>query len=65
MCKNIVEPDRPQMTVLHMCFAYQITMAANTHLEYVKFPAFFTATVVAQTCLNITLYVHTLSCFYF
>jgi len=44
---NIVEPDRPQMTVLHMHFVYQITKAANTHLEYVIFSAFFTATVVA------------------
>jgi len=64
MWKNIVEPDRPQMTVLHVHFAYQITMAANTHLEYVIFNVFFTTTVIVQTCLNVTLYVHILPCFY-
>jgi hypothetical protein len=53
MWKNIVEPDRPQMTVLHMRFAYQITTAADTHLEYVIFPSFFYCNSVAQTCLSI------------
>ena len=38
--KNIVEPDRPQLTIWRMRFAYQITKAANTHLEYVIFTVF-------------------------
>ena len=38
--KNIVEPDRPQMTVWHNCFACWICKAANTHSEYVIFIAF-------------------------
>jgi hypothetical protein len=33
--KNIVETDRPQMTVPHMHFARWITKATETHSEYV------------------------------
>jgi len=35
MWKNIVELDRPQMTVWHMRFAYRITKTTNTYWEYV------------------------------
>ena len=40
MWKNIVEPDRPQMTVLCAHNAYSITKATNTHSEYVILTAF-------------------------
>jgi len=33
--KNIVEPDRPQMTILRMRIACEIPNAADTHSEYV------------------------------
>ena len=35
MCKNSVEPDRPQMTVWRMRCARWISKTTNTHLEYV------------------------------
>jgi len=35
MWKNMVEPNRPQMTIWHMCFACWITKATDTHSEYV------------------------------
>jgi len=34
MGKNIIEPDRPQMTIWRMCFACWITKATNSHSEY-------------------------------
>jgi hypothetical protein len=37
MCKNIVELDRPQMTVWHMHIACWKPKATNTHSEYVIF----------------------------
>jgi hypothetical protein len=40
MWKNIVEPDRPQMTVRRIRFACWIPKAANTHSEYAIFIAF-------------------------
>jgi len=33
MWKNIVESDRPQMTVWHMYIACWITKATNTHTQ--------------------------------
>ena len=35
MCKNNVEPGRPQKTIWHMRFARWITKATNTHSGYV------------------------------
>jgi len=35
MWKNIVEPDRPQMTIWCMCIAYWLPNTANTHSKYV------------------------------
>ena len=35
MWKNIVQPDRPEMTVWHMRFACCIIMATSTRSEYV------------------------------
>ena len=34
MLKNIVEPDRPQMTIWRMRIEYRIPKASNTHSEY-------------------------------
>ena len=38
--ENIVEPDRPQMTVWRMRIACLITMPTNTHSVYVTLNAF-------------------------
>ena len=52
----IVETDTPQMTVWRVSIARCILKATNTHSEYKIFIAFFsTATMVAQTLLNVTL----------
>ena len=63
MWKNTVEQDRPQMTIWRMRIAYSTPKATNTHPQYViRAYCFTTTTMVARTCLNITLYVHCLSC---
>jgi hypothetical protein len=58
----MVEPDRPQMTILRMRISGCIPKATNTHSQYVKFIDFSTAATVTRTRLNVTLYVHWLSC---
>jgi len=40
MWKNIVEPDKPQMTIWRMRIACWTTRAKNTHSEYVILIAF-------------------------
>jgi len=40
MWKNVVQPDRPQMTIWRMRIACWITKATNTHSEYVILIAF-------------------------
>ena len=40
MCKNMVEADRPQMTIRLKRFACWITKATNTKSEYVILIAF-------------------------
>jgi hypothetical protein len=40
MCKNIVEPDRPQMTIWRMRFLCRIPKVTNSHSEYVIITAF-------------------------
>ena len=57
MWKNIVEPNRPQMTSLRMRIACWIPKATNTHSEYVIIINFSTATIVARTQLGVALYV--------
>jgi len=47
MWKNIVERDRPQMTIWRMRIACWIPKATNTQLEYVIFIAF-----PLQQCLH-------------
>ena len=61
--KDIVERGRPQITIWRMRIACWIPKATDTHSEYVILYCFTTATVVARTRLNATLYVHCLSCF--
>jgi hypothetical protein len=51
MWKNIVETDRPQVTVWRMRIAYWIPKATNTHS---KMPA--------RARLNVTLYVQYMVC---
>ena len=60
--KNTVQPGRPQMKIWHMLFECWAHKATNTHSEYVTHIAFPLATVAARTRLNVTLYVHCLSC---
>jgi len=40
MCRNIVEPDRPRMTMWRMRIACWVPKATNTHSEYVVLIAF-------------------------
>ena len=40
MWKNMVQPNRPQMTIRRMRIACWITKATDTHTEYVIFIAF-------------------------
>ena len=59
--KKTVERGRPQMTIWCMRTACWIPKAINT-LRFCNTRCFSTATVVARTRLNLTLYVHCLSC---
>jgi len=61
MWEDNVELGRSQTTVWRMRIACWITKATDTFLDYVMV-FFFTATMVARTCLTITSYVHCLSC---
>ena len=40
MWNSTVDPDRPQVTIWRMRFAYWVTKATNTHSEYVILIAF-------------------------
>jgi hypothetical protein len=57
--KNMVESNRPQMTLWCIHIACRITKATDTYSEYVMLVAFSMAIVVAQTHLSITM-THTL-----
>jgi hypothetical protein len=56
MWKNVVEPDSPHMTIWRMSIACCIHKATNTLSDYVTH-CFSPATIVARTCLCVTLYV--------
>jgi len=60
--KNMVQPDRPQMTIIirHMRFACWTTEATDTHLECAY--CFSTATMVKRTHHNTNLCAHLLCC---
>ena len=60
--KNIVEPDRSQMTKWCMRFACGVRKATNT-LAICNTYCFSTATMAARTRRNVTLYVHCVSCY--
>jgi len=40
MCKTILGPDKPQITIRHRCIAYWIPKAMNAHSEYLILIAF-------------------------
>ena len=64
MWKNIVELDRPQMTIWRMRLACWIPNSTNINSEYVIIIDFSTGTVAARTRLDVTLYMHCVSCLY-
>ena len=62
MWKNIVEPDRPQMTIQCLCIAWWIPKTTNTHSEYVILIACH-CNIRYTKHLNVMLHIHCLSCF--
>jgi len=54
MWKNILKPHRTQMTIWRMRVACWITVATETHSEYVILIPFVTVAMVTRTRLNIT-----------
>ena len=58
MCKNVVQPDSPQMRIRRMRIACCIPQPTNTHSEYVTLTAF--PVQVARKRPNITLHAHCL-----
>jgi len=64
--KNILDPDRPQMTTWRMRIACWITKATHTHIhththsEYIMHTIFSTTTMVTRTRLGVTLRVQCL-----
>jgi hypothetical protein len=64
MWKNVVEPNRPRITIRRMRFACWVPKATNSHSGYVIMYNTYRispATMVARTSLNVTLYVYWLS----
>jgi len=61
MWKNIVEPDRPQMTIWRMRIACWILKATHKHSEC-HTCRFSTATMFARTRLSVSFYLDFLSC---
>ena len=57
MWKNIVDPDRPQMTVWYGEWTLHVGYTQNKYTY-----CFSTTTMVAGSRLNVTLYAHCLSC---
>ena len=64
MWKNNVHPGRPQMTIWRACALHAGYLRLQIHtLRICNTYSFSTATVVAQTGLNVTLCVHCLYCY--
>jgi len=61
MWKNIVEPDRPQMTIRLMCFACWFPRATDTHSKY-EILVVFPLQLCWHAGLYVTIYVHCVSC---
>ena len=59
--KNIVQPDRPQMTIWRMRIACRITKATNTHREYVILIAFPRKQWYRERASKLPSYAHCLS----
>ena len=59
MWQNIVQPDRPQMTIWRMRISCWIPKAINPHSEYI----IFIALPAAHTRVNVTLHIYCLSFF--
>jgi hypothetical protein len=57
MCKIMEEPDRKQMTIRYgACAKHAGYLRLQTHPQNMQhLLLFFTATMVARTCLNITI----------
>jgi len=65
MWKDIVERSRPQMTMAHVCSMLDTTGHKHTHSQRICYNyCLSSATMVAWTCLNVTLYIHCLSCLF-
>ena len=62
MWKNIALRGRPLMTKWRMRIACWVPEATNSHRTVCNTHCFSTATMVAQTCLSVALYVHCLYC---
>jgi len=60
--KNMVRPDRPQMTIRRMRFPCWILKATNTHSQYVILIAFPLQQWLHERLSMFSLYVHCLSC---
>jgi len=54
----MVQPDKPPTTIRFMRIGCWIPKATDSYSEYVILLAFFTATTVARTPLNVMLCVH-------
>jgi len=64
MWENIVQPDRPQMTIKYSACALHAGYLRLHTLTVCNTHCFLTATLVARTLLSGTLYVHCLSCYF-
>ena len=64
MWKNIVEPDRPQMTIWRMRIACWISKATDTHSEYVILIAFPRLQWLHERAWMSCLYLQCLSCLF-
>ena len=66
MWKDIVEPDRPQMTIWRTRIACWVPKVTNTHSSHVLSTyCFSTSTMVSRMRLYVTLYVYCVSCLSF
>jgi hypothetical protein len=63
MWENMVQPDRPQMTVWRMRIVCWITKARDTHKEQVILVVFPRKILIRLRCFNVRLQVCRLSCF--
>ena len=58
---NVLEWDRPQMTIWHMCIACWIPRATNKHSGCVILADYPLQQCGCPLCLNVSLYIHCLS----